>query len=196
MAFSNNPRRARVTALIEQNSTPLVRSACCRALKALAALGLPMPFARDLLPSEWKTEVTSAINRVEFQALKQQASLQWLVILKPSYRWRRKFIIQKPHSDSGSLLIAGLLLDRVSYRWRRKFIIQKPHSDSGSLLIAGLLLDRVYIVHDTRGVIMRPPRIGICDLCAHHGHRHFGAGGRLGTYHQHALLLTTHAVFG
>jgi len=166
MAFSNNPRRARVTALIEQNSTPLVRSACCRALKALAALGLPMPFARDLLPSEWKTEVTSAINRVEFQALKQQASLQWLVTLKPSYRWRRKFIIQKPHSDSGSLLIAGLLLDRV------------------------------YIVHDTRGVIMRPPRIGICDLCAHHGHRHFGAGGRLGTYHQHALLLTTHAVFG
>mmetsp|Transcript_10310 Transcript_10310/g.15590 ORF Transcript_10310/g.15590 Transcript_10310/m.15590 type:complete len:270 (+) Transcript_10310:2053-2862(+) len=151
MAFSNNPRRARVTALVEQNPAALVRSACRRALAAPAALGLPMPIAPDLLLSEWKAEVKLAINRVELQALKQQASLQWLVTLKPSYRWRRKFIIQKPRSDIGSLLIAGLLLDRV------------------------------YIVPDTRGAIMRPVRTGICDLCAH-GHQHFGAGGRLGTF--------------
>jgi len=68
-----------------------------------------------------------------------------------------------------------------SLRWRRKFVIQKPHSDFGSLLIAGILVDRVFIIPDTRGAIMKPPRAGICDLCAQ-GCLHFDAGGRLGTF--------------
>jgi len=87
----------------------------------------------------------------ELQAFKKQDSLQWLVLLNPSYRWRRKFIIQKPHSDFGSLLLAGILLDRT------------------------------LIVPDTHGAIMKPPRAGICDLCAQ-GHLHFDASGRLGTF--------------
>jgi len=67
--------------MVERHPAALVRSASRRAFQAPAELGLSMPTAEGLLKSEWKKEVTVAINKAELHALETHESLQWLVLL-------------------------------------------------------------------------------------------------------------------
>mmetsp|Transcript_24008 Transcript_24008/g.77239 ORF Transcript_24008/g.77239 Transcript_24008/m.77239 type:complete len:1199 (+) Transcript_24008:528-4124(+) len=104
-------RRVLVDEIVDAGGTAYSRSSCRRIYETLETLGLAVPHW-SVPRATWRRRVSAKLRDAVHRDLHRHASLTLLCLVRPSVKWRKRWILRRRPGDAESELLAGILCDR------------------------------------------------------------------------------------